>query len=259
MSDIVRLRSGNVQPNLELHYLIHFLKEKIMNTQNTNTSIATCSIQNVSATVETYVEQFNQFSRKTAENIIGMAETIYQAKKNLVKTTGNNKLEKYNEFLAGIRYHSKSSAVRKLLQIGEMADMLKRHSDQLPNTWTTLYTLTQLGQETLERLISEQLVIASVTAKQAQGLLEEYGDKSANDSEKSAADKKADKPADAQVDDNFSLTVILDQPPTINQAVMLDKIIRDLLTSLELQAQVTRSKAMDALLIEDSSRDLKAA
>jgi hypothetical protein len=53
--------------------------------------------------------------------------------------------------------------------------------------------------------------------------------------------------------------VILDQPPTINQAVMLDKIIRDLLKSLELQAQVTRSKAMDALLIEDSSRDLKAA
>ena len=135
----------------------------------TTTSIATCSIQNVSTTVEIYVEQFNQFSRKTAESIIGMAETMYQAKKNLPKSKGNNKLEKFNEFLTGIRYNPKSSAVRKLLQIGEMADMLKRHSDQLPNTWTTLYTLTQLGQETLERLISNQLVIASVTAKQAQG------------------------------------------------------------------------------------------
>jgi len=224
-----------------------------------NISIATCSVQSASATVETYVKQFNQFGRKTAENIIGMAETMYQAKRNLVSDKVKNKYGRFNEFLAGIRYDPKSSTIRKLYQIGEMADMLKRHSDQLPNTWTTLYTLTQLGQATLERLISDQLVTASVTAKQAQGLLEEYGDKSSNDSEPPPTKMKSDESTEVKIDGNYSLTVILDQPPTIAQAVMLDNAIRKLLKSVQIQAVVTRSDSMDALLIQDSSLDLMAA
>ena len=224
-----------------------------------NISSVTCSVQSASATVETYVKQFNQFGRKTAESIIGMAETMYQAKRNLVSDKVKSKYGRFNEFLAGIRYDPKSSTIRKLYQIGEMADMLKRHSDQLPNTWTTLYTLTQLGQATLERLISDQLVNASVTAKQAQGLLEEYGDKSSNDSEPPATKKKSDDSAEVKIDGNYSLTVILDQPPTMEQAAMLDNAIRKLLKSVHIQAVVTRSDSMDALLIQDSSLDLMAA
>ncbi len=44
----------------------------------TNTAAITCSNQNtISATVAGYVDQFNLFSRKTAEAIIGMADTVF--------------------------------------------------------------------------------------------------------------------------------------------------------------------------------------
>lgn len=226
----------------------------------TNTNIATCSIQNVSASVVPYVQQFNQFARKTAEAIIGMSETIYQAKTELGKKDSTEKKGKlFKEFCQAIRYDAKSSAVRKLLQIGQMADMLKKHTDQLPNTWTTIYTLTQLGQETLERLISDQLDISTVSAKEAKGLLEQYGDKSENDSTVPEPVAKPKDVAAPEIDDSYSLTIRLESSPTVEKAVLLDDAIKNLLKTLQIKAQVCRSQAIDALLVCDSHSMLKAA
>lgn len=111
----------------------------------------------VSPAVTAYVVQFNQYSRKTAEAIIGMAETVFSAKKSLDADPlmfDNTPIE-FNQFCRAIGYDPDGSSIRKLIKIGEMADMLKRHTERLPNTWTTLYTLTRLGSETLERLIDQ--------------------------------------------------------------------------------------------------------
>lgn len=227
-----------------------------------NTQVATCSIQNViSAAVDGYVQQFNQFSRKTAEAIIGMADTVFKAKNELSpqQTSKKGEVDQFKQFCEQIRYHHKSSSIRKLYQIGEMADMLRRHADQLPNTWTTIYTLTQLGQEQLERLITEQKVVASLTAKQACELLETYNPSSdASVGDRQAKSSKSEQPEPA-VDEGYMLTIRLAAAPGLPQAVDFDEKVRALVKSLFSDASITRSDLLDALLIQDSANELKMA
>ena len=109
------------------------------------------SIQKNQATIEQYVVEFQSFARKTAESIICMAEVVFKAKQELRKldSKGDKAHEHFSRFCEAIGYNKKTSTIRKLEQIGEMAGMLKSHADKLPNTWTTLYTLSQLGGNVL--------------------------------------------------------------------------------------------------------------
>lgn len=208
-----------------------------------NKSIEIISIRNISIlTVADYVDQFNQFSHKTAQNIVGMAETVYRAKSNLDTGKGKHKTHRFQEFCKGIRYESKSSAIRKFLKIGEMADMLKRHTDQIPNNWTTLYQLTRLGVATLERLIEEQRIVASLTAKQAKLLLDhETGSTKTRNSDEDDSHLQTPEVQDT----SYSLTIQFDQAPSPSLALQIEDLVQKFINREQMSARCLRSMAMD--------------
>jgi len=125
-----------------------------MSNLNANTFTLTTS-----AAVNEYVVEFTQFANKTAQAIIGMGRVVHRAKSTLGKDFGT--------FCAAIRFDKKSSAIRKLDQIGKKADFLEKHADRLPNTWTTVYRLTQLTNDVLEGLIADEVVHPSMSGLEA--------------------------------------------------------------------------------------------
>ena len=129
------------------------------------TSIITTSINTLSNTksVNDYVVEFNQFAAKTADAIIGMGRIVFLAKRNL----GND----FESFCTGIRFKQKSSAIRMLEKIGEKAEFLEKYADSLPNTWTTVYRLTQLKNEVLESAIQSGAIHSTMSGIEAGRLL----------------------------------------------------------------------------------------
>jgi hypothetical protein len=225
-------------------------------TTTNEITVSQSSNLDLAAPYAAYVVQFNQFRSKTAESIIGMAETVYLAKKNLqnANSKGKEKNLQFEEFCKGIRFNGKSSAIRKFLQIGEMADMLKRHADNLPNTWTTIYTLTQLGKDVLEKMIEEQRVIASITAQEAKALIgkKPKAPQETGEQQTSTAKEKAQPVAE------YSLVVHFDKTPSPSLALRLEEEIQRYIKREELMARCLRSSPMD-VAIEQYLVDLKVA
>ena len=128
---------------------------------NTQTNVLTNT-----KSVNAYVAEFNQFAAKTADAIIGMGRVVFRAKQNL----GSD----FSQFCKDIRFKETSSAIRKLEQIGRKADFLEKYADRLPNTWTTVYRLTQLGNDVLESAIEAGNVHATMTGIDAGKLLIQF-------------------------------------------------------------------------------------
>lgn len=130
--------------------------------------LVTASEAAVAATIEQYATEFRIFSLQTSNAIIKMALVVYKAKSNL------NGRGQFLKFCEAIKYQKNSSSLRKLEQIGKHAELLGRHADNLPNTWTSLYTLVQLGDEVLEILLDENKIHSKMTGKEIRDLVAEY-------------------------------------------------------------------------------------
>lgn len=206
----------------------------------------------VSPAVTAYVAQFNQYSRKTAEAIIGMAETIFSAKKSLDADPlmfDNTPIE-FNQFCRAIGYDPDGSSIRKLIKIGEMADMLKRHTEQLPNTWTTLYTLTRLGSETMERLIDQQRIVATMTAKEAMALQESEAGK-VSSKQKGRTQQARQATTNLPWNAGYALAVRFPTTPTAENVAKIEAAIRRILSAQQPDAQVTRNAELDKMMSDE--------
>lgn len=95
----------------------------------------------ITADVTKFVNEFNVYARKTAESVIGMGETVFNAKANL----GDD----FSLFCGEIRFDEKSSAIRKFCKIGQKAALLKKYEKSLPASWTTVYRLTEFTDNQL--------------------------------------------------------------------------------------------------------------
>ena len=129
------------------------------------TSIITTTNNTLSnaKSINEYVVEFNYFAAKTADAIIGMGRVVFRAKQNLGS--------EFAKFCEGIRFEEKSSAIRKLEQIGRKADFLEKYSDCLPNTWTTVYRLTLLNENIFEEAVNSEDIKPAMTGAEAGKLL----------------------------------------------------------------------------------------
>ena len=207
--------------------------------------------EDITPIVIKFVDQFNQFSRRSAEAVIGMGRTVLEAKQALV--TKND----FQRFCNGIRFDNGSSALRKLEQIGKKADILDKYLDRLPSCWTTLYYLSQLNEKQLQQGFDEKRIDHTISGDQAKELVAEIrGFGSPKDSiqatqSTTASGKQAAN--DSPLDIGYALTVRFDKTPTPAQAVMIEQAIRDILALKLVDGQVTRSAALDDLLVADES------
>ena len=114
---------------------------------------------------ERLYSEYSNFAVKTAQSTIEMCRVVYEAKTSLTK-------DEYLTFLKDIGHKSETSTIRKYLAIGEQYDKLIQYTDLLPNSWTSIYTITQLSSETFDALAMTDTDMSVMSGKQIKSLIE---------------------------------------------------------------------------------------
>ena len=153
--------------------------------------------------IEAYVTEFNQFGKKSAEGVIGMGRVTLAAKEKL------QNVNEFKKFCNRIRFENDSSALRKLMQIGKKADLLEKHLDQLPSSWTTQYWLSTHTDAQLEDGLSQKLIDPTMTAAKIKNAVAEIS------GNRFTTARQTKQQAVNQIFDNsLLLTLHFDSPPT---------------------------------------------
>jgi hypothetical protein len=111
-----------------------------------------------------YASRFNVWKKKTAMSYIEMAKVVVEAKENLGK-------ERFEQFANLIGYKSTDSFISKLYRIGLQADLFEKNIDQLPSSFTTLYSLTTINNHQLVNLFKDQRITPSLKGSQINSLV----------------------------------------------------------------------------------------
>jgi hypothetical protein len=124
-----------------------------------------------------YKTEFNSWSKKTAQSTLEMCRVVYEAKKELAS-------QDFLKFCNEIGRKGEDATVRKYLRIGEKYDKFYQYAELLPNSWTSIYEITQLPSETFEALVATEYSMANMTGDQLKQLM---GKKTEDKSRSSAA------------------------------------------------------------------------
>lgn len=107
---------------------------------------------------EQFVQDFHGFAKKTAKSTLEMCKVVYDAKYTLTK-------DNFDSFCSEIGQKSSDSTIRKYLAIGEKYDDFINYADRLPNSWTSIYKITQIDSTTFSALVSTDNTFATMRAK----------------------------------------------------------------------------------------------
>lgn len=191
---------------------------------------------NISKKVAEYADQFKGYARKTAEGVLEMARVVYDAKQ-------LDKAE-FEVFCAVVGYKSDSSTIRKLNSIGEKYQILLSRTQSLPNSWTTLYQVSRLTTEMIDRKINEGVITPNLDGK---GLAERLG----------LAEPKPPKNVQKGTESKMNFSVDIDLIPSPTLKIKLQHLLKELETTMK--AKVTRSASLEAFLRESEVELVKAA
>ena len=114
---------------------------------------------------ERLYSEYSNFAVKTAQSTVEMCRVVSEAKKTLSSS-------EYSEFLNDIGHKSETSTIRKYLAIGEQYDKLIQYTNLLPNSWTSIYTITQLGSDTFNALAATDTDMSKMSGKEIKNLLD---------------------------------------------------------------------------------------
>ena len=114
---------------------------------------------------ERLYSEYSNFAVKTAQSTVEMCRVVSEAKKTLSSS-------EYSEFLNDIGHKSETSTIRKYLAIGEQYDKLIQYTNLLPNSWTSIYTITQLGSDTFNALAATDTDMSKMSGKEIKTLLD---------------------------------------------------------------------------------------
>ena len=114
---------------------------------------------------ERFYSQYSLFAIKTAQSTVEMCRVVFEAKEELSR-------EEFSEFCTDIGHKGEDSTVRKYLAIGAAYDRLIQYADKLPNSWTSIYTITQIPSETFNSLAQVGESFAKLSGNQIKALVE---------------------------------------------------------------------------------------
>lgn len=114
---------------------------------------------------ERLYSEYSNFAVKTAQATVEMCRVVYEAKNELSST-------EYSEFLKDIGHKSETSTIRKYLAIGSQYDKLIQYTNLLPNSWTSIYTITQLSSDTFDALAATDTNMSKMSGKEIKSLLD---------------------------------------------------------------------------------------
>jgi hypothetical protein len=110
---------------------------------------------------EKFTSEFNQWSKKTAQATLEMCRVVYEAKHNLSK----------DEFKIFSNDIGSRSTIVKYLAIGEKYDKFHQYADLLPNSWSSIYEITQIPSEMFEAFVMTESSMANMTGDQIKMLM----------------------------------------------------------------------------------------
>jgi hypothetical protein len=146
-----------------------------------------------------YKTEFNAWSKKTAQSTLEMCRVVYEAKKELES-------QDFLKFCNEIGRKGEDATVRKYLKIGEKYEKFYQYADLLPNSWTSIYEITQLPSEMFEALVTTENSMANMTGAQIKELMgkgtEDKSNVAAATSDAASADKSSATSTEASEDDN---------------------------------------------------------
>ena len=102
-------------------------------------------VPNQSEAVKSLAEQYRKFAKASGEDILGLAETVYLANREL-------NLRFLEEFYQEVGLDPKGTTARKLKEIGEKLTRFQPYLEKLPNTWTTIYVLAKMDDHEFQRV-----------------------------------------------------------------------------------------------------------
>jgi hypothetical protein len=114
---------------------------------------------------ERFFSQYSLFAVKTAQSSVEMGRVVFEAKEQLSK-------EEFSNFCTDIGHKGEDSTIRKYLAIGAAYERLIQYADKLPNSWTSIYTLTQIPSETFNALAQVGESFAKLSGNQIKALVE---------------------------------------------------------------------------------------
>ena len=114
---------------------------------------------------ERFYSEYSNFAVKTAQSTVEMCRVVFEAKNSLSNSD-------YTKFLSDIGHKGETSTIRKYLAIGEQYDRLIQYANLLPNSWTSIYTLTQLSPETFDALTSTDTDMSKLSGKDIKALVD---------------------------------------------------------------------------------------
>ena len=114
---------------------------------------------------ERFFSQYSLFAVKTAQSSVEMGRVVFEAKEELSR-------DEFSNFCNDIGHKGEDSTVRKYLAIGAAYERLIQYADKLPNSWTSIYTLTQIPSETFNALGQVGECFAKLSGKQIKALVE---------------------------------------------------------------------------------------
>ena len=115
-------------------------------------------VPNQSEVVKSLAEQYRKFAKASGEDILGLAETVYLANREL-------NLRFLEEFYQEVGLDPKGTTARKLKEIGEKLTRFQPYLDKLPNTWTTIYVLAKMDDHEFQRVADSGVLHPFVTLK----------------------------------------------------------------------------------------------
>lgn len=115
--------------------------------------------------LERYFSQYQHFSVKTAQSTVEMCRIVFEAKKHLKK-------EDFAKFCMSIAHKPEDATIRKYLAIGERYQQLIDCAQLLPNSWTSIYLITQIPADTFNALVATSSDMSSFTGKDIQKLID---------------------------------------------------------------------------------------
>ncbi len=114
---------------------------------------------------ERLYSEYSNFAVKTAQSTVEMCRVVYEAKNELSSS-------EYSEFLNDIGHKGETSTIRKYLAIGSQYDKLIQYTNLLPNSWTSIYTITQLSSDTFDALAATDTDMSKMSGKEIKSLLD---------------------------------------------------------------------------------------
>ena len=119
-----------------------------------------------------FLTEYTAYAVKTAKMTVEMCRVVHEAKTKLSK-------DDFAKFCGEICHDQNGATIRKFLAIGERYEKLIQHTNLLPNSWTSIYEITQIPSDVFDALVSTGNSMANLTGAKIK-LLKDANKKSAD-------------------------------------------------------------------------------